>query len=53
MVDVCEGGATKADMLRVSLQQYKEMYDITQREFAKVSSVSDSLLLNCHRLKEL
>lgn len=40
MVDVCQGGASKADMLRESLQQYKEMYNITQREFAKVTTVS-------------
>ncbi|EAU90946.2 hypothetical protein CC1G_02333 [Coprinopsis cinerea okayama7 len=36
MVQVCEGATTKQQMLQASLEQYKEMYEITRRELAKV-----------------
>ncbi|KAJ2912718.1 hypothetical protein MD484_g7692, partial [Candolleomyces efflorescens] len=36
MVQVCEGETEKAEMLRVALEQYKAMFEITQREFQKV-----------------
>ncbi|RXW19396.1 hypothetical protein EST38_g6463 [Candolleomyces aberdarensis] len=38
MVQVCEGATQKAEMLRVALEQYKAMFEITQREFQKVAN---------------
>ncbi|KAF8907833.1 DNA topoisomerase [Gymnopilus junonius] len=37
MVQVCEGTATKNDMLAHSLDQYKEMFILVRREFQKVT----------------
>ncbi|KAG5723220.1 DNA topoisomerase 3 [Termitomyces sp. T112] len=38
MIGVCEGRMTKADMLEKTIDQYKEMFIITKREFEKVVS---------------
>jgi DNA topoisomerase-3 len=40
MVQVCEGGKTKKDMLDQSIEQYKEMFMKARGEFAKVMTVS-------------
>jgi DNA topoisomerase-3 len=39
MLRVCEGTSTKGDMLEQSIHQYKEMFVMAKREFAKVISV--------------
>ncbi|KAH6885641.1 DNA topoisomerase [Coprinopsis sp. MPI-PUGE-AT-0042] len=36
MVQVCQGAASKQEMMQTSLDQYKQMFEITQREFNKV-----------------
>ncbi|KAG6840476.1 hypothetical protein C0991_006459 [Blastosporella zonata] len=38
MVQVCEGTKSKAEMLEETIAQYKEMFIIVKREFAKVVS---------------
>ncbi|KAF9523469.1 DNA topoisomerase [Crepidotus variabilis] len=37
MIQVCEGNQTKHEMLERSLEQYKEMFVIVRREFARVT----------------
>ena len=49
MVQVCEGATDKAEMLRVALDQYKAMFEITQREFQKVANVSGGAVSHCYR----
>ena len=41
MSQVCERVKTKNDMLVESIDQYKEMFMIAKREFAKVVAVSE------------
>ncbi|KAF9050298.1 DNA topoisomerase [Panaeolus papilionaceus] len=38
MVQVCEGTATKHEMLHIALEQYKEMFMLVRREFDKVTT---------------
>jgi len=40
MVAVCRGETSKADMLRESIDQYRQMYQLVNREFNKVADVS-------------
>lgn len=39
MVQVCAGTKSKADMLEQTIEQYKEMFITTRREFEKIISV--------------
>ena len=45
MVQVCEGSKTKDEMLVQSIEQYKDMYVMAKREFAKVIEVNLFALL--------
>jgi|SRR6266545_4261774 len=40
MVQVCEGTATKQEMIERSLDQYKAMFVVVRRDFARVTTVS-------------
>lgn len=40
MVQVCQGAASKQEMMQTSLDQYKQMFEITRTEFNKVVDVS-------------
>ncbi|PPQ66473.1 hypothetical protein CVT24_007047 [Panaeolus cyanescens] len=45
MVQVCEGTASKGDMLHIALEQYKEMFILVRREFDKVTTAVNQYLL--------
>ncbi|TFK18289.1 prokaryotic type I DNA topoisomerase [Coprinopsis marcescibilis] len=46
MVQICEGVTSKQEMLDTSIQQYREMFEVTRREFRKVSESVRRYLLN-------